>query len=165
LTYELPVVISAIVFALYLVFRMRPALTRSGRESASALGEAKARIEAAKDDAARATALADAGDACVRLGRLNSAAGFYSRALRMDPRSATLVGRAEIALARRSSSLELLMWKHLGAAEWSGPRRDAVIAALRVLERVYAKRPRHHVRAEAITHALAALGEPEGSRP
>jgi hypothetical protein len=137
---------------------MRPALTRHGRASASALGEAEARIEAAKDDATRGAALADAGDACMRLGRLNSAAGFYSRALRMDARSATLVGRAEVALARRSSSLELLMWKHLGAAEWTGPRREAVIASLRVLERLYAKRPRHHDRAEAIAHALTALG-------
>jgi len=155
LSYELPLLVSAIVFAGYLVFRMRPALSSSGRASAAALGEAKARIEAAKDDAARALALADAGDACIRLGRGNSAVGFYSRALRMDPRSPALVARAETAFARRPSSLEMLLWRHL-AAPWDD-RPEAARAALEALGRVYGKRRRHHVRADAIRHLIARL--------
>lgn len=149
---------SALVFAAFLIFRMRPAVTPGARASAAALTEAKRRIEAAKNDTARAMALADAADACASLGRTNSAVGFYLRALRADPRSVQIVERASNGLVRRPSALELLMWRHLAAHPWAGDTRDASIAALRALARVYGKRRRHHVRAQAIGHALTALG-------
>jgi hypothetical protein len=53
-----------------------------------------------------------------------------------------------------------LMWRHLAAHPWSGNHRDAAIAGLQVLAEVYGRRHRHHVRADAIGHALAALGAP-----
>jgi hypothetical protein len=50
------------------------------------------------------------------------------------------------------------MWRRLAAHPWTGESRDAALASLRALAGVYGKRRRHHVRAQAIEHALAALG-------
>ena len=156
--WQLPLLLSALLFAAFLVFRMRPAVTPRARASAAALTAAKKRIETAPDESSRASALADAADACASLGRTDSAVGYYLRALRSDPRSPRIVERAASGLARRPRALEHLMWRHLAARPWAGESRDAAIAALRVLARVYAKRRRHDVRAQALEHALAALG-------
>ena len=160
LDWQIALLVSAVVFAAFIVFKMRPAVTRDGRAHAADLDAARKRIEAAPDEAARALALADAGDACARLGRVNGAVGFYRRALRAEPSSAALVQRAGAALARRPMSLEILMWRHLASQPWVGDRRAPAIAALRVLGEVYGRRHRTQVRKLAIEHALAALGEP-----
>jgi tetratricopeptide (TPR) repeat protein len=156
--YQIPLLISAIAFMAFLVFKMRPALGRDGREHAAALKEAKDRIEKAADDDAKAKALCDAGDACVRLGRLNGAVGFYLRALRANPKSKEVVERTATGLATRPGQLENLMWRQLGAVEWKSDARDAQLAALRALASVYAKKPRHQHRAKAVEHAIAAIG-------
>lgn len=156
--YQIPLLISAIAFMAFLVFKMRPALGRDSREHAVALKDAKDRIEKATDDEAKAKALCDAGDACARLGRLNAAVGFYLRALRANHKSKEVVERTAAGLAKRPAQLENLMWRQLGAVEWKADARDAQLAALRALATVYAKRPRHQHRAKAVEHALAALG-------
>src|SRR6516225_6729482 len=96
--WQIPLLISAVVFAAFLVFKMRPAVMPAARASALALDDAKKRIESASDDNTRAAALADAGDACARLGRTNSAVGFYLRALRTSAESVAIVERAGAAL-------------------------------------------------------------------
>jgi tetratricopeptide (TPR) repeat protein len=156
--YEVPLLISAIAFFAFLVFKMRPAIGRHGREHAAALKEANDRIAKAPDDAAKANALCDAGDALVRLGRLNGAVGYYLRALRANPKSKDIVERTATGLAKRPGQLENLLWRQLGAVEWKSDAREAQIAALRALGAVYAKRPRHQHRAKAVEHALEALG-------
>ena len=156
--WQVPLIVSAVMFAAYLVVRMRPAVTPKARASAAALVDAKKRIEAAKDDRARALALADAADACALLGRTTSATGYYLRALRSDPGSARIVERAASGLARRPSALEHLMWRHLGAHPWDGEMRESSLACLRVRAGIYTKKRRHEVRAQALEHALAALG-------
>ncbi len=155
--WQVPVLVSAIVFAVFLVFRMRPAVTPKARARAAALGDAKKRIESAKDDASRAIALADAADACALLGRTNSAVGYYRRALRLHPSSRLLVERAMTGLARRHAKLELLMWRYLASHPSTDEHREAMLTGLRALESSYAKRRRHHPRAQAIAHALEAL--------
>ncbi len=154
--WQIPLLISAIAFALFLVFKMRPAVGADGRESAEALREAKKRIEAAKDAPAKARALCDAGDACARLGRVNGAVGFYLRAMREEPRAKEIVERAATSLARRPRALEKLMWRHLAAEPWTGEGRDSALAALRALAAVYGRRP-NQPRARALEHAVAAL--------
>ena len=154
--WQIPLLVSAIAFALFLVFKMRPPMTADGRETAQALREAKGRIESAKDDAARARALCDAADACARLGRVNGAVGFYLRAMRADPRSKEIVERAAGSLARRPRAVEKLMWRHLAAEPWTGDGRDSALAALRALAAVYGRRP-NQPRARALEHAVAAL--------
>jgi hypothetical protein len=52
------------------------------------------------------------------------------------------------------------MWRHLAGHAWTGPHRASAIASLRVLKSVYERRRRHHFRAQAIAHALAALEGP-----
>jgi hypothetical protein len=157
--WQIPLLVSAVVFAAFLIFKMRPAVTPGARATAQALDDAKKRLEAAKDDRARAIALADAGDACAHLGRTNGAVGFYLRALRLGEggASAEIVDRAAAALVRRPAALELLMWKHLAAHPWTGERRSAALAGLRALVNVYKRRRRNQVRAQAIEHALALL--------
>jgi len=160
LDWQIALLVSAVVFAAFIVFKMRPAVTRDGRATAADLEAARKRVEAATDDAARGSALADAGDACARLGRVNSAVGFYLRALRAEPTSAALVKRAADALTRRPTSLETMMWRLLAAQPWTGDHRPPAIAALRVLTDVYGRRHRTQVKKQAIEHLLAALGEP-----
>jgi hypothetical protein len=157
--WQIPLVISAAVFAAFIIFKWRPAMTSGARATAADLEEAKRRLEAATDDETRATALADAGDACARLGRVNGATGFYLRALRAGPNSVPIVRRAATALARRPAVLENLMWRHLAVQPWVGERRASALAALHVLSDVYGRRHRHHARKQAIDHALAALGD------
>jgi hypothetical protein len=165
--WQIPLLISAVIFAAFMVFKMRPAVTPGARASAAALSDAKKRIASAKSESARAIALADAGDACAHLGRTNSAVGFYLRALRADPKSEAIVERAMAGLERRPGALENLMWRHLGstAHAWDADHRPAQIAGLRAIEKAYGKRRRHHVRAQAISHLLTALGASPSSPP
>jgi hypothetical protein len=154
--WQIPLLVSAVAFGAFMIFKMRPAVSPDGRETAQALKIAKQRIEDAKEDGAKALALADAGDACARLGRTNSAVGFYLRAMRTAPRSIEIVDRAAAALARKPRALEKLMWRHLAAEPWTGEGRGAALAALKALASVYGRRP-NQPRARALEHAVAAL--------
>jgi hypothetical protein len=159
MTWNLPLVVTTGVFVLFLLYRLRPAMPGTRRGGAGvALREAKKRIEEAKNDAARALALADAGDACARsVGRTTGAVGYYLRAMRTNPTSAALVERAAIALARRPHALESLFWRRLGAEAWTGDRELAARAALAQLVRLYDGPLKNRVRARAIDKALAAI--------
>jgi hypothetical protein len=156
---ELPLVLSAVAFAAFMVFRFRPAISHEGRITAARLKEARQRILAAKDDAARAVALCDAADACAQLGRTGRAVSFYLRALRADPGTMLVAARASEGLARRPAALEKVMWRQLASARFDGASRDAGIVALRALAGSYAKRRRFHARARALGNVLEALGE------
>ena len=161
--WQIPLLVSAIAFAAFMVFRFRPAVSGAGRASAVALKEAKLRIKGAKDDASRATALCDAADASARLGRTNVAVTFYLRALRADHSSKDVATRAAEGLARRPAALEKVMWRQLANARFSESREPAVVA-LRALVASYSKRPRFHVRARALENVLEALGEQPSAR-
>jgi hypothetical protein len=156
---EASLVIAAVLFAA-LVWRMRPALGPARSARRAALREAKRRIEAAKTPGERALALCDAGDACGKALGATSAVGYYLRAMRADPNSAALVGRAAAGLARRPHALESLLWRRLGAEPWNGASRAPAIVALRELAFLYEGPLRSRARARAIDFALAALGEP-----
>jgi hypothetical protein len=162
--WQIPLLVSAIAFGLFLVFKVRPSIGEGGRESAGALRDAKRRIEEAKDGPGRARALCDAADSSVSLGRWNGAVGFYLRAMREDPHATEIVERAATALARRPRALEKLMWRHLAAEPWTGDGREAALAALRALAAVYGRRP-NQPRARALEHAVAALAGASPSRP
>jgi hypothetical protein len=159
--WQIPLLVSALAFAAFIVFKMRPQLSEGSRENALALKDAQKRILDAKDEPERARALCDAADACARLGRTNSAVGFYLRAMRADPRSKEIVMRSASSLANRPRALEKLMWRHLAAEPWTGDGRDAALAALRTLATVYGRRP-NQPRARALEHAVLAF---EGARP
>ncbi len=162
--WHIPLLVSAIAFAAFMVFRFRPVISGDGRASAALLKAAKHRILAAKDDRARAIALCDAADACATLGRVGGAVAFYLRALRADPTSKDIAHRAAEGLAGRPAALEKVMWRHLATARFSDSREGAVIA-LRALVASYSKRPRFHARARALENVLEGLGEDPSPRP
>jgi hypothetical protein len=158
--YELPLVLAAVLFASFMVWRMRPAMGPARGAGRAALRAAKARIDAATSPKERALALCDAGDACAMSLGATSAVGYYLRAMRADPTSATLVERAARGLLRRPHSLESLLWRRLGAEPWSGASREAALVALRELAVLYDGPLRNRARGRAIDHALAVLGAP-----
>src|SRR5262245_58335998 len=165
--WHLPLVISAGVFVLYLLWRLRPSFDgpRDG-SSRAALNAAKKRVETAQTQEERALALCDAADACVAgLGGASSAIGYYLRAMRVNPRSAELVDRAAKGLARRPRALESLLWRRLGAERWAGGGEAAARAALRQLQALYAGALRNPQRARAMEFALEALPRTGASLP
>jgi hypothetical protein len=146
----------------------RPSLgpRKIGHARRLALAEARTRVESAATPADRARALCDAGDASGQtLGSPTSALGYYLRAMRTDPNSAEPVLRAARGLVRRPRALEKLLWRRLGGTPWEGPSRPAAVAALTELAAVYAGPLRNRSRASAISHALAALGQPLPTPP
>src|SRR5262245_55028797 len=100
--WQVPLIVSALVFGAFLVWRLRPSFGegKNAIERARALKEAKQRIDTAKDDVARAKALCDAGEACATMvGRAGSAAQYFLRAMRAAPESVDVVQRASKSLA------------------------------------------------------------------
>jgi len=163
---------ATIVFAVYLIFRFRPVLStfsRSGSRTAAraALKDAKTRLGVAKTDEERALCLGDAGDASASAGRINGAIGYYMRAMRLDPRSAALIDRAATHLEDHPHALETLLWRRLGAENWTGATAEPAHAALRHLAQLYTQGPlRHSVRARVIRNALATVApSPEAEAP
>ena len=157
--WHLPLVIAAAVFGAFMLWRVRPAAFNLGPPAGrGALREARKRIEAAKDDASRAIALCDAGDAAAALvAGGGGAVGFYIRALRADPRSVAVVNRAATTFARRPRALESLLWRKLSSDPWSGATREPARAALGHLVALYDRRRRTSIRARALAHAIAHL--------
>jgi hypothetical protein len=155
---HLALLVTTVLFAAFLLFKLRPAFSVRAKMPGTALRDAKEKLAAAKDDATRAEALCDAGDACARSFRPTSAVGYYLRAMRSNPASAATVDRAAAGLVKRPHSLESLLWRRLGAEPWEGDRRNAALAALGHLERLYDTTLPHRPRARALENALAALG-------
>jgi|GEM_PF-1190719 len=156
--WQVSLVITAALFGAFVIFKFRPVMSteRGSRGARARLRDAKARVSKATTQAERALALADAADAATPLG--GAVTGYYLRAMRLDPTSAALVHRAASTLARRPRTLESLLWRRLGAAPWTGPTRDAALAAVQHLARLYAGPIRSSVRARALEHAALAIG-------
>jgi hypothetical protein len=160
MTWNVPLVVATFVFVAFLLWRLRPAGIGAvgGRGKGAALRAAKQRVAAAKNDAERALALCDAGDAAAGgLAGGDSAVGYYLRAMRTNPHSPELVARAAQGLARRPRALESLLWRRLGAEPWSGGGEAAARAALDELARLYAGPLRNGPRARAMENARALL--------
>jgi hypothetical protein len=148
-----PLIVAAVAFLLVLLWRVRPVVgwtkAAGGREAMKA---AMARVATAPDDAARAVALCDAAELSVTRSR-----ALFLQAVRADPKSAAVVGRAVAHLSRRPRALEALLWRHLGSVAWT-ESREATRASLDALRVLYEGRLRNAVRAKAMVHARDALG-------
>jgi len=155
MTWNVPLVVAAIVFLASLTWKLRPALGAGGGQGKrAALRAAKQRVEAAKTDQERALALCDAGDlVATGLAGSDSAVGYYLRAMRASPQSAELIARAATGLARRPRALESLLWRRLGAEPWKGGGEAAARAAIEELARLYAGPLRNAPRARAMENA------------
>jgi hypothetical protein len=164
---SLPLIFATAAFLAVLLWRVRPALSGRARRKASrdALREARARIELAPDDKARALALCDAADLVARrIGGGVSAKGLYLRALRSDEHSAEVVARAVSGLSKRPRTLEAILWRQLAAMPWTGESGDAARAALDALGTLYEGPLKNAVRARALGHARDALGVSPAAR-
>jgi hypothetical protein len=164
MTWQVALAVLAVLFALSILWRVRPVLggRRVGVGRRTALADARARVAAATSTSDRAVALCDAADARLQVGgSLTSALGYYVRAMRTDPSATEPVLRAARGLARRPRALETLLWRRLAVTPWEGATRAAAIAELTELQHVYAGSLRNRVRAKAVGQLLVALGQPQ----
>jgi hypothetical protein len=155
-----PLVAAAAAFLVVVLWRVRPALPfgQGRRASREALREARGRIEASPTPQARALALCDAADLMSRgVGGASSATGLYLRAMRTDPQSAAVVGRAVTGLAARPRALESLLWRHLAQAPWTSDSREATKAVLDALRVLHEGPLKNAIRARALGNARDAL--------
>ncbi len=159
MTVNLPLLLAVAAFALFLMWKFRPAFGRREADAGRAvLAEAKRRAATAIGKADRAAALCDAGEACLRtLGGRRRAPSFFLRAMRTDPQSALVIRRASSALAKHPRSLESLLWRRLSAEPCTGETRAASEAVLENLVALYSGRLNNPVRANALKNALEAL--------
>lgn len=147
----------AIVFLGLIMARTWPRMgKRRNVPLGAALKAARAKIEAATTDAAKADALCEAADACaLAFGRGEAAASYYLRAMRLVPSSVELVERARKGLEHRPRVLEGLLWRRLGGMGGpNAPSREVTVAVLRGLVTVYALKPRNAMRARAVENVL-----------
>jgi hypothetical protein len=161
---SLPLIFATAAFLGVLLWRVRPSVSgKTRRASREALREARARIDSALDEKARALAICDAADLVARrIGGGVSAKGLYLRALRSDEYSVEVVARAVAGLSKRPRTLEGILWRHLAAVPWTGESGDAARAALDALRTLYDGPLKNAVRARALGHARDALAQPGG---
>lgn len=151
--WSIPLVVATAAFLALLLWRTRPFIgPRGAGVGREALREAQTRIEAAKTEPERATALCDAAE----LMRTGEAKGMYLRAMRADPASAKVVERVVAGLARRPRTLESLLWRYLSSRAWTDSK-EATRAALDALRLLYEGPLKNTVRAKAMAHARDAL--------
>ncbi len=154
----LALAVATAAFAAYILYQVRPRVGGKRMPLRTLLKAARARIDAAKDDAERATALCDAGDACAAaIGRSGAALQFYLRALRLKPADADLLKRAIHGLSKKPRALEKLLWRRLGSEPWTGETREVAKLGLAALSQVYANGLRDRIRSKALAHAREAL--------
>jgi hypothetical protein len=152
--WSIPLVVATAAFLALLLWRVRPFFGEGGGGAGrEALREAQTRIEAAKTEAERATALCDAADRM----RAGGAKGMYLRAMRADPASAAIVTRVVAGLSRRPRTLESLLWRYLASRTWT-ESKEATRAALDALRVLYEGPLKNAVRAKAMAHARDAVG-------
>jgi hypothetical protein len=155
---KLPLVILALLFVLLMLIRMRLTTPKRGRATRQALAEAEAKIASAVSDAARALALCEAAEACVRrLSRNERAVSYFMKAMKADSASAEVVERVVQALDHRPRALEAVLWRRLAITEWGNQNRAATTVALRALAGLYATKLRNPTRGKALTRATALL--------
>lgn len=124
-------------FFAFLLFQFRPSARRARREVGIAIRDARARAYKAKSPEERADALSDAGEAAVKAKRWVAAAGYFVRAMRGNPASATIVSRAGAGLARRPRISERTFWRRLAALPEDEAHHAAYLETVRQLASLY----------------------------
>lgn len=154
----LALAVATAAFAAYILYQVRPMVGGKRTPLRTLLKAARARIDAAKDDEERASALCDAGDACAAaIGRSGAASQFYLRAMRLRPADPEPLKRAIQGLSKKPRALEKLLWRRLGSEPWTGETQQVAKISLAALSHVYAHGLRDRIRSRAIAHAHEAL--------
>lgn len=150
------VIAVVVVFVLFLLYRMRPvAMGAPRRELDQALAAARQRVGAATNPRERATALCDAGDVAAASRRYTAAAGYFLRAMRVEPTWPEPIGRAAEALGRKPRMLEQMFVRQMSRMAWDDAHRPVVRALATTLVTLHERR-RDRVQA-AIMRRVAAL--------
>lgn len=161
--WQTPLLIVTVLFALVLLWRVRPVLPLARGADRQAMATFRAQIAGAKDDAARVVALREAALLCANAKRPARAEGFFLRAMRLAPHDVTVVTAASEALRPWPRTLEALLWRKLSASEWTDASNASMQVALESLSALYAGAARKRTRAKALENiALRLRGE--GSR-
>ncbi len=148
---------AAIVFALYLFWKLRPAIgvddaLELRRRADDALAQNLAGLG---DDSSRVAMLCEEGERlAAAVGRRRRAAILFARAMRLAPSDAKVIERASRALAKKPRLLEALLWKRLAYAQTTPAEKPALEATLAALAGAYAKMPRRSMRQRAVMNLL-----------
>src|SRR5262245_16046256 len=138
---------AAIVFVIFLLVQMRPALPLPAMDS-SKLRAARDRVREATSPRAKAEALCEAGEIAAHAASKFRAAGYFMRAMRADPAWPGAIERAALAFHRRPRLLERVLWRQLAELPWDEEHRDAARAAAYALRDLYDRRLRDRIKAD-----------------
>ncbi len=151
----------AVVFALVILWRVRPAFGGDGRGKGfrDALRKAQGRVEAAKTDDEKAAALCDAADACaIAFGRASAAVSYYLRAARVAPTSEEILERAIKGLAKKPRALETFLWRRMAHEDFAKEPLKIQTRSLLALATLYASgKKSQQIQADSLRHLAAAL--------
>jgi hypothetical protein len=87
---------------------------------------------------------------------MNSAMGFYLRAMRADPKFCDPVrGIAELLRHERPELLETVLWRRLSHIAWTGETAPAAKCAAEELASLYKRELRNRDRARALQKLIA----------
>jgi hypothetical protein len=170
---QLLVVGAAVLFTGFLLWKYKPRWPRARRRAreagkvqvrdaasvAKAIEAARERARAASSPRERAEALTDAGRAAaVSSETVNSAIGFYLRAMRADPTLLDPVrGIVELLRKDRPELLENVLWRRLANLAWSGGTVEAARCAAEELVGLYRKELRNRDRAKAMQKMVGRI--------
>jgi hypothetical protein len=124
----------AAAFIVFLLAKLLP-VGACRRATSAQLASARAHIRDAKTDRERAEALCDAAEAALAASfGATRAAGYFLRAMRVDPAWPGAVQRATAALAgRRARLLRRMMWRRLAATPWDAAHGPALRAMAKAI--------------------------------
>ncbi|MFO0666531.1 MAG: hypothetical protein U0174_21430 [Polyangiaceae bacterium] len=155
--WQTPLLVVTVLFAVVLLWRVRPVMPLSRGKDRQAMARFRAQIAEAKDDAARVTALREAALLCAAAKRPARAEGFFLRAMRLAPDDVDIVTAAAGALQPWPRTLEALLWRKLSANEWNDASAPSMQAALGALAELYGGAARKRTRGKALANIAARL--------
>ena len=149
------------LFTAFVLLQLWPARRSRRRSGLASVRDARARAASAASPAARALALADAGDAAARARRWTSAAGLFLRALRASPAETGIPARLLEALGRsRPRLVEAILWRRLAALPDDPAHRVATVELASALASLYDRRLRDRPKARVLRRFLSSLERP-----
>jgi hypothetical protein len=170
---QLLVVGAAVLFTGFLLWKYKPSWPRARRRArsatkveprdaasvAKAVEAARERARGAKTSRERAEALTEAARAAaVSSETVNSAIGFYLRAMRADPTLLDPVrGITELLRKERPELLESVLWRRLANLSWSGETAEAAKCAAEELVGLYKRELRNRDRARAVQKLVGRI--------
>jgi hypothetical protein len=170
---QLLVVGAAVLFTGFLLWKYKPTLPRLRRRSrqtgqqdvrdaasvAGAIKAAREKARVAKSARARAEAMTEAAKAAaLSADAMNSAMGFYLRAMRADPTFCDPVrGISDLLRHERPELLETVLWRRLSHLGWSGETAFAAKCAAEELVSLYKRELRNRDRAKAMQKLVGRL--------